>query len=129
MTSIKKVVDLDLSFEKQPNGDIAIVKDREAIIKSVSRLARFGKFDVPYKPDAGADLNRVIFDNGLNFASIVDAEVFIKHAISIYEPRARVISVELVNPESKGGDYELLVTLNINIEVVAEPVKFKLLIS
>ena len=55
--------DFNLDMTLSPAGDVVIAKDLEAIKKSVRNLLQTNLLDVPFYPDLGTSVHRMLFEN------------------------------------------------------------------
>ena len=86
--------DLNLDFTTSPSGDLVVAKDLEAIKKSVRNLLQTNIMDVPFYPEIGTNINKMLFEN---FTSItVDfLRTKIKNVLTKFEPRVKVSSIDI----------------------------------
>ena len=100
VTSRKKAYsDLDLTFTKNPIGDIYKKTNAAAVKQAVKNLLMTNFGEKPFDPYYGGDLNNFLFElnDGIDEE---DIEEQVEQAISNYEPRAKVINVEAFsNPD------------------------------
>ena len=62
MPTFQTFKDLSITFKKHPvSDDIVSVKDKSAIIQSISALLLTKKGERPFQPDLGSDLRRALF--------------------------------------------------------------------
>lgn len=88
--------DIDLTFAKKPSGDIFKKQEAAAIKQAVKNILLTNRFEKPFEPNFGGDLNRFLFSLSEDFDETEIREK-IGVAISNYEPRAliREIYVDL----------------------------------
>ncbi len=86
--------DLNLDFSTSPNGDIVIAKDLEAIKKSVRNLIQTNVMDVPFYPELGTSIHKMLFENFTNI-TVDFLRTKIKNVLSEFEPRVKVDSVDI----------------------------------
>lgn len=111
--------DVDLDFIPNPHTkDVVIKYGADAIKRSVRNLILTNFYDRPFRSYIGSSAQKLLFDNA---SPIV--ENFLKNAIEEvivnYEPRVRLISVDL-NFDNDNNGYN--VTLNYIILNRGEPV-------
>ena len=101
-------VDIDLAFDHRPSGDVYKKTDAAAVKQSVRNLLLTSRYEKPFQPNFGANLNSALFGLDTDF----DPEFLqdlMADAIENYEPRARVLSIDL----NVNGDQN---SLNATIE-------------
>lgn len=81
--------DLDLAFQAKPSGDIYKKIDAAAVKQAVRNLLTTNRFDKPFRPNFGADLQALLFDLADPLIE-QDIEQKIISSITAYEPRAQV---------------------------------------
>lgn len=87
-----KYSDIDLSFKKKKDGDIFKKKEANAVKQSVKNLILTNRFEKPFMPYFGANIQDLLFELSTDFIDH-NVEQQIKRAIQNYEPRARVLNV------------------------------------
>lgn len=107
-TTTKKYSDIDLTFIPHPiTGDISVLRDVEAVKRSLRNLLYMGRYDRPFEPDIGANLRQLLFEdmNPLTEQALI---MQIRGAISRYEPRVTVIDLKVTgSPDRNGYDVSL----------------------
>tara|TARA_A100001035_G_scaffold253608_1_gene226885 strand:- start:16953 stop:17393 length:441 start_codon:yes stop_codon:yes gene_type:complete len=93
-TRARQYTDIDLSFTARPSGDVYKKVDAAAVKQSVKNLLLTSRYEKPFQPNFGANLNSALFalDTDYDPDFIQD---LIADAIKNYEPRARVLSISL----------------------------------
>jgi phage baseplate assembly protein W len=86
--------DIDLTFTKKPSGEIYKKSDAAAVKQAVKNLLLTNRFEKPFQPFFGGDLNNILFELVDNDTSY-EIEATIKDAIARYEPRAFVQKVDV----------------------------------
>lgn len=86
--------DLNLDFNVSPNGDIVIAKDLEAIKKSVRNLIQTNVMDVPFDPELGTSIYKMLFENFTDI-TIDYLKTRISNVLRDFEPRVKVNSVDI----------------------------------
>jgi len=88
--------DVDLSFDARTttDGDVFRKTDAAAVKQALKTLLLTNRFEKPYRPDFGANLSGLLFelaneDTGYEIISQI------KSTIERYEPRARVLDIEV----------------------------------
>ena len=82
--------DLSVTFKKHPvTDDLVAVKDKAAIVQSITGLLLTRKGERPFQPELGCDIQDLLFEP-LDFASAGTIKQEIRNSINRYEPRAIV---------------------------------------
>jgi len=127
MTTLTKIYsDIDFTFTKKPvTGDVALSFDNKAVIRSIRNLLSTRKYERPFDPDLGSNIDALLFENFSPLvASLIEREVI--DTINNYEPRALVDSVRVsANPDSNYYD----VTITFYIENATLPTTVTLLLE
>jgi phage baseplate assembly protein W len=84
--------DIDLTFAKKPSGEIYKKTDAAAVKQAVKNLLLTNKFEKPFQPEFGGDLNNLLFELVDN-DTVYEIDGAIREAIKRYEPRAQVRQV------------------------------------
>lgn len=111
--------DIDLSFEKKLSGEIFKKQEAAAVRQSVKNLLLTNRFEKPFKPNFGGDLNRFLFSLDEDFDE-QEIKELIANAISNYEPRAIIRDIIADIGED---DYTLEVTVKFQISTTLEEVE------
>lgn len=127
MTTLTKIYsDIDFTFTKKPvTGDVALSFDNKAVIRSIRNLLSTRKYERPFDPDLGSNIDSLLFENFSPLvASLIEREVI--DTINNYEPRALVDSVRVsASPDSNQYD----VTITFYIENATLPTTVTLLLE
>ena len=127
MTTLTKIYsDIDFTFTKKPvTGDVALSFDNKAVIRSIRNLLSTRKYERPFDPDLGSNIDSLLFENFSPLvASLIEREVI--DTINNHEPRALVDSVRVsANPDSNQYD----VTITFYIENATLPTTVTLLLE
>lgn len=91
-TRTKQYSDIDLTFAKKPSGEIYKKTDAAAVKQAVKNLLLTNKYEKPFQPSFGGNLNDILFELVDN-DSAYEIEEAVRQAIQRYEPRARVRQV------------------------------------
>jgi len=106
MPTFETFKDLSITFKKHPvSDDLVVVKDKAAIIQSVTALLLTNKGERPFKPDLGCDIRRSLFEP-LDYATsgLIRSQVI--EVLGKYEPRISVENVNVIPDEDSNG-YEV----------------------
>ena len=106
MPSFPTFKDLSITFKKHPvSDDIVSVKDKAAIVQSISALLLTNKGERPFQPDLGSDLRRALFQP-LDYATAAIIKEKVRECITRYEPRVRVDDI-ICEPDADTNGYEV----------------------
>jgi len=86
--------DIDLTFAKRPDDDVYKKTDAAAVKQSVKNILLTNYAEKPFVPQFGANLNNFLFNLDTEFDDDLLEEA-IAQAIDDYEPRARVLNVDV----------------------------------
>jgi phage baseplate assembly protein W len=103
--------DIDLTFIKKPSGEIYKKTDAAAVKQAVKNLLLTNKFEKPFQPEFGGDLNNLLFELVDN-DTVYEIDGAIREAIRKYEPRARVRQVA-TNLQPDANSISVTVTFQI----------------
>ncbi len=127
MTTLTKIYsDIDFTFTKKPvTADVALSFDSKAVIRSIRNLLSTRKYERPFDPDLGSNIDALLFENFSPLvANLIEKEVI--DTINNYEPRALIDSVRVsANPDSNQYD----VTITFYIENATLPTTVTLLLE
>jgi len=127
MTTLTKIYsDIDFTFTKKPvTGDVALSFDNKAVIRSIRNLLSTRKYERPFDPELGSNIDALLFENFSPLvASLIEREV--TDMINNYEPRALLDSVRVsADPDSNQYD----VTITFYIENATLPTTVTLLLE
>ena len=106
MPTFETFKDLSITFKKHPvSDDLVVVKDKAAIIQSVTALLLTKKGEIPFKPDLGCDIRRSLFEP-LDYATAGLIRSQVVEVLGKYEPRIDVDDVR-VTPDEDSNGYEV----------------------
>lgn len=103
--------DIDLTFAKKPSGEIYKKTDAAAVKQAVKNLLLTNKFEKPFQPEFGGDLNNLLFELVDN-DTVYEIDGAIREAIKKYEPRARVRQVA-TNLQPDANSISVTITFQI----------------
>ena len=87
--------DLDLSFTAHPvTGDINVLSGDAAVIQSVENLVLMSHYDKKFQPSVGSGVYNILFEP-LTPTTATTLQSLIENVLSNYEPRVRVVSVDV----------------------------------
>jgi len=110
--------DIDLSFDIKPSGDVYKKTDAEAVKQSVKNILLCNRFNKPFMPGFGADLQSLLFDLADPLIED-DIRTKVTNNLESYEPRAKIQNIT-VNSSPDYNSVEVSVTfavVNTNKEV------------
>ena len=113
MTTLTKIYsDIDFTFTKKPvTGDVALSFDNKAVIRSIRNLLSTRKYERPFDPELGSNIDALLFENfSPLIASLIEREV--TDTINNYEPRALLDSVR-VSADPDSNQYSATITFYI----------------
>jgi len=112
MPSFQTFKDLSVIFKKHPvTDDLVAVKDKAAIVQSITSLLLTRKGERPFQPDLGCDIQDILFEP-LDYASAGTIKQEIRNTLSRYEPRAFVEQLRCEPDfENNGYNVELQYTI------------------
>ena len=89
--------DFDINFVAHPiSGDIAIKRDSDAIKRSVRNIILTNHYERPFKPNFGANLRRLLFEN-IGVGVTNKAAKKIAKALMTLEPRISNVRFDIQN--------------------------------
>ncbi len=104
--------DISLSFEAHPvTKDLPILKNQNAIIRSIRNLVETIPNERFFNPSLGSDVRSSLFEF-VDFATASVIREQIINTISNYEPRVDNVDVE-VNPSPDTNEFEVTVIFDI----------------
>ena len=108
--------DISLSFKRHPvTGDIGVLKNADAIKRSVRNLVQTIPSERFFNSTIGSDVRGLLFENVPGFvdfgtASIIEKQI--QTSIENYEPRVDNLEVN-VDPRPDQNEYEVVVIFDI----------------
>jgi phage baseplate assembly protein W len=104
--------DISLSFDPHPvTKDLPILKNQNAIIRSIRNLVQTIPNERFFNPNLGSDVRSSLFDF-VDFATASVIREQIINTISNYEPRVDNVDIE-VNPSPDTNEFEVTVIFDI----------------
>jgi hypothetical protein len=104
--------DISLSFNPHPvTKDLPILKNQNAIIRSIRNLVQTIPNERFFNPSLGSDVRSSLFDF-VDFATASVIREQIINTISNYEPRVDNVDIE-VNPSPDTNEFEVTVIFDI----------------
>ena len=106
MPSFQTFKDLSVTFKKHPvTNDLVTVKDKAAIVQSITALLLTKKGERPFQPNLGCDIQNVLFEP-LDYASGAVIRSEILEVLDRYEPRITVNRI-ICTPDFQNNGYEV----------------------
>lgn len=110
-TRTKVYKDIDLTFAKKPSGEVYKKTDAAAVKQAVKNLLLTNKFEKPFQPEFGGDLNNLLFELVDN-DTVYEIDGAIREAVRRYEPRAQVRQVA-TNLQPDANSISVTVTFQV----------------
>lgn len=107
--------DFDLNFVFHPvKKDLVLVRDESSVIAATRNLLLMDHFDVPFRPEIGSNIRKLLFENITPFTA-ADLKRFIRETITNFEPRVKIdiLTVD-VDPDHNGYSVHLECYIGIN---------------
>ena len=117
--------DLDLTFNPHPvTGDLMVVKDSVAVIRSLRNLLQTNHYEKPFNPNWGSNVRKLLFENMTPFvASTLSKEI--SNTINNYEPRVKLKTLT-VTPDYDNNSYS--VNVECYIQSITDPISIGFLL-
>ena len=129
MATSKQIIqfaDLDLSFTINPfTKDLYLKTDEDAVKTAIKHLIRTKNFERAFHPEIGTQVHSLLFEN-FSSATKLAMEQTITESIEKYEPRARLITVEIEEAEETN---DLVVNIIFTLKNTSSPITISTLIS
>jgi len=110
--------DVDITFRAKPNGELYTKRDAAAVKQAVKNLILTNHFEKPFQPFFGGNIRALLFELADEETEDTVAEQIID-AIEAYEPRANILSINVVSrPDSNSIGITLEFSINNTEEVV-----------
>jgi len=118
--------DLDLNFTKHPvTDDVTLKFDENAIKQSVKNLVYINHYEKPFHPEIGSEVRALLFEPFSPMLTHMMRQA-ITNTITNYEPRVRLIDVEvLASPDTNS----LYVTIEFTIINTIRPITLNLVLE
>ena len=118
--------DISAIFEVNPlNDDLIVLKNSNAIARSIRNLIFTNRGDKPFNPFLGSRVNKMLFDP-MDQISSVSLRSEIERTINSFEPRVNLDKVT-VTPNFDENQYDIVIKYQIiGIDVDAQQLSFAL---
>ena len=112
MPTFQTFKDLSVTFKSHPvTDDLIVVKDKAAIIQSISNLLLTNKGERPFQPHLGSGLQTALFEP-MDFGPAAIIKNEIRECLGRYEPRILVNDVGArIDYQNNGYEVEVLFTI------------------
>ena len=112
--------DFSLFFTVNPvTADVTTITDVQDIKRAVRNLVMTNEWDRPFHPEIASGLRESLFEP-FGPVTVTNIRERIKNILNNYEPRVKVISIEVNDPEGFNEDNNKL-NIQILFELVNEP--------
>ena len=112
MPTFQTFKDLSVTFKKHPvTDDLVTVKDKAAIVQSITGLLLTMKGERPFQPELGCDIKRILFEP-LDYASAGTIKKEVKETLDRYEPRIRIDDIAC-EPDFDNNGYNVELSFTI----------------
>ena len=106
MPTFQTFKDLSVTFKKHPvTDDLVTVKDKAAIVQSITALLLTMKGERPFQPELGCDIKKILFEP-LDYASAGTIKKEVKETLDRYEPRIRIDLIDC-EPDFNNNGYSV----------------------
>ena len=118
--------DISAIFEVNPlNDDLIVLKNANAIARSIRNLIFTSRGDKPFNPFLGSRVSEMLFDP-MDQISSVSVRSEIERTINSFEPRVKLEKVT-VTPDYDGNQYDVVLKYQIiGIDVDIQQLSFAL---
>ena len=118
--------DISAIFEVNPlNDDLIVLKNSNAIARSIRNLIFTNRGDKPFNPFLGSRVSEMLFDP-MDQISSVSVRSEIERTINSFEPRVKLEKVT-VTPDYDGNQYDVVLKYQIiGIDVDTQQLSFAL---
>ena len=118
--------DISAIFEVNPlNDDLVVLKNANAIARSIRNLIFTNRGDKPFNPFLGSRVSEMLFDP-MDQISSVSVRSEIERTINSFEPRVKLEKVT-VTPDYDGNQYDVVLKYQIiGIDVDTQQLSFAL---
>lgn len=112
MPTFQTFKDLSVTFKKHPvSDDLVTVKDKAAIVQSITALLLTAKGERPFQPQLGSGIRKMLFEP-LDYGSANVIRSEIRNVLNAYEPRISVNNITCF-PDMLNNGYEVELSYTI----------------
>jgi len=104
------------------SGDIVKYTNENSVIRSIRNLLLTDRFERLYQPDIGTDIRKMLFEP-MDDATAQNISVFTQQTITQFEPRAKILSIDVV-PDPDNNRY--IVSLVLIVINKQDPISFNI---
>jgi phage baseplate assembly protein W len=104
------------------SGDIVKYTNENSVIRSIRNLLLTDRFERLYQPDIGTDIRKMLFEP-MDSTTAQNISVFTQQTITKFEPRAKIISIDVL-PDPENNRY--VVSLVIVVINKQDPISFNI---
>ena len=117
--------DFLINFDENPvTGNLARVTNEESVKQSIRNLILTNRSERPFQPLVGSRINSLLFEN-FDSSLVSSLETEIRETISLYEPRANIERINIVESEIDNNSLEITILFSIiNIPQIIEMTLF-----
>ena len=118
--------DISAIFEVNPlNDDLIVLKNANAIARSIRNLIFTNRGDKPFNPFLGSRVTEMLFDP-MDQISSVSVKAEIERTVNSFEPRVKLEKVT-VTPDYDGNQYDVVLKYQIiGIDIDTQQLSFAL---
>lgn len=110
-----------MNFDSHPiTTDVSQLVDSEAVKRSLRNLLQLKRGEVPYHPEIASGIRDSFFELSTPL-TILTLKETILNVITLYEPRVKIINLELI-PNLDGNDVSI--NLLFSISTQSAPISF-----
>tara|TARA_B100000073_G_scaffold155271_2_gene128265 strand:- start:10344 stop:10745 length:402 start_codon:yes stop_codon:yes gene_type:complete len=122
----KPFKDISATFQTNPlNSDLIALNNSNAISRAIRNLILTVPGDKPFQPDLGSEVYESLFDQ-LDQITATSIQSQIENTIIKYEPRVKLISVD-VKSNIPDNAFDVLITYEvIGVELPTQQIRFAL---
>ena len=103
MPTFETFKDLSVTFKKHPvTDDLVVVKDKAAIVQSITALLLTVKGERPFQPDLGCGIQKMLFEP-LDYGSAGLIKSEISDVLVRYEPRITISNITCIPDDMNNG--------------------------
>lgn len=118
--------DINSEFQIHPNTkDLSVVDNEDAVKGAIRNILLTRRGERFFNPSLGSDIHRILFENASSAAES-DLRTFITTALENFEPRARLLRLNISSYPDENG---YVITLVISVINRTEPVTMNILLD
>jgi|LakMenEpi03Aug12_release.lakeMendotaPanAssembly.Ray.scaffolds.fasta_scaffold00069_25 phage baseplate assembly protein W len=110
---VRRYTDLNLLFKPHPySKDVLTRTNADAVKTAIQNLILTKNYERPFHPEIGSQISALIFENFIP-STITALEKSIETTIRKFEPRARIIDIQIIDNSDKNAiDIEVTFALS-----------------